>query len=132
MRPLNILVCVQHPDHAELLAYNLNKAGYTAEIFTSDDIITHALASRPDMIILGSTFADEEKALISKTFKESSTPAQPLVVCLTTNDHCPLMDSPVRLFIDACLVLPQKPKQILQTIKELFSSNPVRDFTFSV
>lgn len=124
MESNHILVCVQDLDHAELFAYNLKKAGYQPIVFTTGDIIHQALLTKPGMVILGSTLEDQEKAFLSKNIKENPELSHTLVVCLTTNDSCPLMDSPIRFFIDACLILPQKPKKIIKTIKHLFARKP--------
>jgi DNA-binding response OmpR family regulator len=124
MQPNHILVCVQNPDHAELLAYNLKKAGYHPTIFTSGEVLDYAIYHKPDMIILGSAKDDQVKAFISKEVKNNPALKNTLVVCLTTNDGCPFIASPFNFFIDACLVLPQKPRQIVTAVKQLFSMHP--------
>lgn len=120
MQPYHILVCVQNSDHAELLAYNLKKSGFHPTIFTSPEVLDYAIYHKPRMVILGSAKNDLVKASISKEIKENPALRNTLVVCLTTNASCPFIDSPFSYFIDACLVLPQKPRQIVDAVKRLF------------
>ncbi len=121
MQPYHILVCEQNADHAELLVYNLKKAGYHPTVLASDEILSHAAQRKPHMVILGSTTDDQEKRRIGKAIKENPKLGHTLVLCLTTNDFSNIISSPSQSFIDACLILPQKPKQIIKTIGNLFT-----------
>jgi len=123
MQSDHILVCEQNADHAELLAYNLNKAGYLPTVIAPDNVVKHAVKFPPQMISLGRSLEDRENAKLSKKIKKKPELADTLIVCLTTNDSCDLTSKSSGAHIDVCLILPLKPKKIIKTINNLLGNS---------
>lgn len=119
MLAFDILVWEEEVDHADLLTYNLNKAGFNTQAIESDDILFDPDFAPPDMLLFGSSIDDQLKADICRQIQSLPSFQHTRVICLTTDEDCWERINHTGVRIDACIILPTKPKKIVKLIRQM-------------
>lgn len=115
-----ILIVEDEPDVADLVAFNLNRAGYETEV-ASDGLIglEKALADKPDLVLLDLMLPGKDGFAVCKELRSNSRTMETPVIMLTARTQIEDRIQGLEAGADDYLTKPFSPKELLLRVQTI-------------